>query len=372
MRQRMKVLFIPGNSPYPIFSHTPLATAVRNAGHQVFMGGIDWVLPNIASVGLPAVKISPVSMEEVSAFMGAMPEDPAEQLKAVGRVYAEIAVDSLDRLLDLADHWRPDLVVGGGMFYTAPLLADHLNIPSVRLEWDRIDSRAYDPGAEPVLAPVLAELGLQKLPDPDLWLDVCPPSLRPDDAVPAKLMRWVPGNPQKPLEPWMYTKGDRPRVYITAGTRLFSGEGLRDMARSVGKLGAEVVVGAPEVVAAELRDEVPEARVGWVPLDVLAPTCDVIIHHGGGGTDMTALHAGVPQLIAHPEYPTTATRRIVEYGAATLVESGGYEEINAACELLLKDPSYRARAREVSREMAQLPPAHEIVSDLERLVADRA
>ncbi|CAM5723349.1 DNTP-hexose glycosyl transferase OS=Streptomyces fumanus OX=67302 GN=GCM10018772_37070 PE=4 SV=1 [Streptomyces fumanus] len=162
----MKILFIPGNSPYPIFSHTPLATAARNAGHQVFMGGIDWVLPNIASVGLPAVKISPVSMEEVSAFMGAMPEDPAEQLKAVGRVYAEIAVDSLDRLLDLADHWRPDLVVGGGMFYTAPLLADHLGIPSVRLEWDRIDSRAYDPGAEPVLAPVLAELGLDKVPAP--------------------------------------------------------------------------------------------------------------------------------------------------------------------------------------------------------------
>ncbi|MDI3422920.1 nucleotide disphospho-sugar-binding domain-containing protein [Streptomyces luteolus] len=367
----MKVLFIPGNSPYPIFSHAPLASAARNAGHQVMMGGIDWVLPNIASVGLPAVQISPVSMEEVSAFMGAMPDNPADQLKAVGRVYAEIAVDSLERLLALADHWRPDVVVGGGMFYTAPLLAHHLGIPSVRLEWDRIDSRTYDPGAEPVLAPVLAELGLDKVPDPDLWLDVCPPSLRPDDAVPAKPMRWVPGNPQKPLEPWMYTKGERPRVYITAGTRLFSGEGLRDMARSIDRLGAEVVVGAPENVAAELRGELPGVHVGWVPLDVLAPTCDVIIHHGGGGTDMTSLNAGVPQLIAHPEYPTAATRQVVDFGAALLVESGGHEEVNAACEQLLNDPSYRERAQSVSKEMAALPPAHEIVADLERLVAAR-
>ncbi|MEE1733701.1 nucleotide disphospho-sugar-binding domain-containing protein [Streptomyces microflavus] len=368
----MKALFIPGNSPYPIFSHAPLATAVRNAGHQVLMGGIEWVLPNIASVGLAPVKISPVSMEEVSAFMGAMPEDPLDQLKAVGRVYAEIALDSLEPLLDLADHWRPDIVVGGGMFYTAPLLAHQLSIPSVRLEWDRIDARMYDPGAEPVLAPLLGELGLDRVPDPDLWLDVCPPSLRPADPVPARPVRWIPGNPQRPLESWMYTKGDRPRVYITAGTRLFSGDALRDMAKSIAGLGVEVVVGAPENVAAELRDELPDVKIGWVPLDVLAPTCDVIMHHGGGGTDMTALNAGVPQLVAHPEYPTEATRQITEFGAAILVESGGQDDITEACQKLLDDPSYRERAQILAQEFTELPPLGEIVAEMEKLVAARA
>jgi UDP:flavonoid glycosyltransferase YjiC (YdhE family) len=368
----MKVLFIPGNSPYPIFAHTPLATATRNAGHQVLMGGIEWVLPNIASVGLPAVRISPVSMEEVSAFMGAVPEDPDEYAKAVGRVYAEVALDSLEPLLDLADHWRPDIVVGGGMFYTAPLLAHHLNIPSVRLEWDRIDTRMYDPGAEAVLAPVLADLGLRRLPAPDLWLDVCPPSLRPDNAVPARLMRWVPGNPQQALEPWMYTRGDRPRIYITAGTRLFSGDALRELATSIGELGVEVIVGAPENVASELREVLPGVRIGWVPLDILAPTCDVIVHHGGGGTDMTCLNAGVPQLIAHPEYPTAATRAIDAYGAAILVTEGGQKEVVAACERLLGDPSYRERAQGLSREMAELPLPHEMVVEMEKLVAARA
>lgn len=370
----MKVLFIPGNSPYPVFSHAPLATAARNAGHQVFVGGIEWVLPNIASVGLPPVKISPVSMEEVSAFMGAMPEDPAEQVKAVGKVYAEIAVDSLEPLLDMADHWRPDIVVGGGMFYTAPILAHHLGIPSVRLEWDRIDCRMYDPGAVTVLEPVLSELGLERTPEPDLWLDVFPPSLRPDDALGSRSMRWVPGNPQKPLAPWMYTKGDRPRVYITAGTRLFSGDALREMAGSIGNLGVEVVVGAPENVAAELRDDLPGVQVGWVPLDVLAPTCDIVMHHGGGGTDMTALNAGIPQLIANPEYPTSATEKITEFGAALLVESADErtEDITDACKELLADPSYGAKARTLSREMAELPPAARMVGEMEKLVAARS
>ncbi|HEY9373548.1 nucleotide disphospho-sugar-binding domain-containing protein [Streptomyces sp.] len=370
----MKVLFIPGNSPYPVFSHTPLATAVRNAGHQVLMGGIDWVLPNIASVGLPPIEISPLSVEEVAAFMGAMPSDPVEWARFVGRGYAEIAVSSLERLLALSEHWRPDLVVGGGMFYTAPILGHHLGIPSVRLEWDRIDTAMYDPGAEEVLAPVLAELGLDKVPEPDLWIDVCPPSLQPERPRPARPMRWIPGNPQKRLEPWMYTKGDLPRVYITAGTRLFSGDALKGLAENVAKLGVEVIVGAPESVAAELRDELPGVRIGWVPLDILAPTCDVIIHHGGGGTDMTSIHAGVPQIVAKPEYPTEATARIVEYGAALLVDGGEEtaQDVTDALRRVLGDPAFTERARELSRELAALPTPNELVSDLEKLVADRA
>ncbi|WP_329116476.1 nucleotide disphospho-sugar-binding domain-containing protein [Streptomyces sp. NBC_01353] len=367
----MKVLFIPGNSPYPIFSHAPLATAARNAGHQVLMGGINWVLPNIASVGLPPVEITPLTVEEVSAFMGAMPDDPMEWAKTVGRAYAEIGVNSLERLLELAEHWRPDIVVGGGMFYTAPLLAHHLDIPSVRLEWDRIDTRMYDPGADEVLAPVLHELGLDRVPEPDLWLDVCPPSLRPENPLPARPMRWVPGNPQKPLERWMYTKGDRPRVYITAGTRLFSGDALKGLAENIGSLGVEVIVGAPENVAAELRDALPGVRIGWVPLDILAPTCDVIVHHGGGGTDMTSLNAGVPQLIANPEFPTEAVRKVAEFGAAIFIESGGPQEITEACQKLLSDPGYRERAERVSQEIAQLPLAGEIVVEMEKLVAAR-
>jgi hypothetical protein len=366
----LKALFIPGNSPYPIFSHTPLATAVRNAGHQVMMGGIDWVLPHIASVGLAPVRISPLSAEEVAAFVSTMPTDPAESARAVGQVYAEIAVSSLDALLELSKHWRPDIVVGGGMFYTAPLLAHHLGIPAVRLEWDRIDCRMYDPGAEAVLRPVLDQLGLAQLPKPDLWLDVCPPGLRPADAPETQPIRWVPANPQKPLEEWMYSRADRRRVYLTAGTRLHDGATLRTLAEGLAAAGAEVVVGAPEQVAAQVREGLSGVRVGFVPLDVLAPTCDVIVHHGGGGTDMTALNAGVPQLIVDPEYPTQAIAQLVRYGAGDLVTTGGRgpQEVVDACRRLLDDPTYGQRARELSRELAQLPTPAEIVGRMEALV----
>lgn len=365
----MRILFIPGNSPSPIFSHASLATAARNRGHEVIVGGIEWVLPEIAAIGLAPVKIADISEADVAEFMSTAPADPVEQAKAVGRVYAEIALQSLDPLLRMAEKWRPDIVVGGSMFYCAPLLAHRLGVPSVRVEWDRVDAAIYAPRAAEVLPPLLTEWGLDEVPAPDLWVDICPPSLRPTVDPDRQAMRWLPTNPQRPLEPWMYAKGERPRVYITAGARLFSGESLSHMARSVSDLGVEVVIGAPERVAADLRKELPDIQVGWVPLDVLAPTCDIILHHGGGVTDMTALHAGVPQVIVNQDIAAEAMQRLADHGAAVMLgaDEQNAEEIAGACARVLEDPRYRQRARALSAEMAELPPPAEIVALMEKL-----
>ncbi len=369
----MKVLFIPGNSPQPIFSHAPLVNAVRSAGHQVLVGGINWVLPTIAGVGLPAVQISPLSEEEVGAFIASMPTDPESWAHSVGKVYAEIALSSLPNLMELAEHWRPDIVVGGGMFYTAPLLAHQLGIPSVRVEWDRNDTRPYDPGAEPVLRPLLDELGLAAVPGPDLWLDVCPPSLRPADAKDPERrpMRWVPLNAQKPLQPWMYTQPARPRVYLTRGARMPDVADLAATAKHLLELDVEVVVGTSEQLAEPLREQLPEVRAGFVPLDVLAPTCDLVVHHGGGGTDMNALHAGVPQLIVEPEYPAVAISTLVGSGAGLLVDDADDvpRGVGDAAKELLGNPAYRTRARALSAEIAELPPPARFVPQFEELTA---
>ncbi|CAM4011402.1 nucleotide disphospho-sugar-binding domain-containing protein [Kibdelosporangium persicum] len=369
----MKFLFVPGNSPSPIFSQAVLATAARSAGHQVMVGGIDWVLPDIASVGLSPVRISPLTEQDVAEFMATAPEDPVEQAIAVGRIYARIALDTQRPLLELAEHWRPDLVVGGSMFYSAPLLAHQLGIPAVRLDWDRCDSAMYAPGAAEVLEPELSRFGLTTMPDPDLWVDICPPSLRAKDAPDVRLMRWSPVNPQIPLEPWMYRKGDRPRVYITAGARLFSGDHLRDMARGIADLGAEVLIGAPERVAKDLREQLPDATIGWMPLDVVAPTCDVILHHGGGVTDMTAIRYGVPQVIVNYDISRDAMQQLADYGAAIMLKPGEQEpeKIAAACREVLGDPRFRARAGELAAEIESLPAPAEVVGLMEKLVTGR-
>ena len=45
----------------------------------------------------------------------------------------------------------------------------------------------------------------------------------------------------------------------------------------------------------ELPDNVRAA--GWVPLSALLPTCAALVHHGGAGSTLTAIDAGVTQLV---------------------------------------------------------------------------
>jgi hypothetical protein len=109
------------------------------------------------------------------------------------------------------------------MIYAAPLLAAHLGVPNVRHTWDAVEVTEVDPGADQELAPELAALGLDRLPEPDLLLEVCPESLRPPVAPPARRtlpLRWISTNGQRRLEPWMYRTGDRPLVCVTAGSRV--------------------------------------------------------------------------------------------------------------------------------------------------------
>jgi UDP:flavonoid glycosyltransferase YjiC (YdhE family) len=236
-----------------------------------------------------------------------------------------------------------------------------------------------DIGATEVLRPELEELGLDALPEPDLWIDICPPSLRPPDALRAQMMRWIPGNRQRRLEPWMYSRSGERRVAITAGSQAANPvvraqycDFLRRMIDNVGRDDLDIVVAAPDEIADELRQELPGVRAGWIPLDVLAPTCDVIINHGGGVTSMTATNAGVPQLLVPLLSHTVApSHRWSEYGAAITLATGEDtpERCAQACTELLTDPTYTERARELAREIAGLPLPFEVVGVLEKIVA---
>lgn len=376
----MKTLFIAGGSPATIFALAPLATAARNAGHQVFMASTEEMMPVVTGMGLPAISVTHLTIQHFittdrSGRSLEIPEDPVDEMLFTGRWFGRMAAASLDSLLDMAKDWRPDLVVGGTMSYAAPILAAHLDVPFVRHAWDAGEPTGMDPGADEELQPELRMIGLDRIPDPDLWVDICPPSLRPPHAPPAHMMRWIPGNRQRQLEPWMYTRGSRRRVCVTAGSRVTrdqSLEFLRGLVKNVSMLDVEIVIAAPDAVTSDLRAELGDVRVGWIPLDVVAPTCSLIVHHAGGVTSLTAMNAGVPQLLL----PTGAnfvapSQRISDFGAAITLLSGQDtpDDITAACQELLSNPSYSDRARALAEEIAALPLPAEVVGALAKLSA---
>ncbi|MEQ4303840.1 glycosyltransferase [Plantactinospora sp. B6F1] len=375
----MRLLFVAGGAPATIFALAPLATSARNAGHQVFMASTEEMAPYIAGVGLPAVSATPLTIRHFittdrSGAPVEIPKDPVEEMLFTGRWFGRMAAASLDPLLELAQHWRPDIVVGGTMSYAAPLLAAHLKIPFVRQAWDATEATGIDPGANEELRPELAAVGLDRLPEPDLFVDICPPSLRPPGAGPAQMMRWVPGNRQALLEPWMYTRGERRRVCVTSGSRVARDQNfdfLRGLVESVAPLGVEVVVAAPPAVADALRPELGGIRAGWIPLDVLIHTCDLVVHHAGGVTGLTAMNAGVPQvLIPKGANFVAPSQRVSDFGAAVTLLAGedGPDQVAAACREILSDGRYAERACALSREIATLPPPTDVVDALVALV----
>ncbi|GAA0358055.1 DUF1205 domain-containing protein [Actinoallomurus spadix] len=349
----MRILFTAGGSQATVFSVAPLAMAARNAGHEILLAAEEPLLDAAAAIAIPAV--------------------PAPEPRMISA--------RLDALLSLAEDWPPDLVIGGTMSHLVGVLAARLKIPYVRQAWDigpmppefarRIDER---------IRPELDRLGLAELPGPALSIDVCPPSLRPAGAPDAQPMRWIPRNRQRRLEPWMYVRPKgRPRVLITSGTRtrLFSGGSMRRLVDELAGTGAEVLVAATDKTAEELGEDLGDVRVGWIPLDMVAPTCDLTVHHGGGATAMTVLNAGVPQLII-PEngYAKAIARAVSGSGAALTVpperedsDEDLVEVVAAGCREILSTPRYAERARAIAEEIATLPTPAEIVRTLETLAA---
>ncbi|MFF7856480.1 nucleotide disphospho-sugar-binding domain-containing protein [Streptomyces sp. NPDC007904] len=374
----MRVLFLAGGSPATVFALVPLATAARNGGHDVVVAATADMVEVITSAGLPAASVTPRAMRD---FMLAdrtgsplsLPAEPGERMRFGGHGFGRLAAGSLPALRELGRAWRPDVVVGGALAFGAALLAAELKVPYVRHAWDMGEPAAMELGAADELAPELAELGLAELPAADLWIDICPPSVA-DPAAPSGLStRFVPCALQRQLEPWMYTRGELRRVCVTAGSRVSKEYEFDHLDALVGKVrgpDVEVLVAAPEEAATALRERHPGVRAGWLPLDTVLPTCDLLLHAGGGQTALTAVRAGVPQMVV-PNMPKLwgPNRRLADYGVARLPAAGedGPGDVARVCREMLATPSYAWRAAELAAELAALPGPAEALPHLEKL-----
>lgn len=355
----MNILFTVGGSQAVVFGVAPLASAARNAGHEVLLAADEPLMEAAEAVGLPAVCITSERMR--------YGQD------------ARTAAARLDALLELAESWSPDLVVGG-LSPVPRVIAARLKVPCVRHVWHITSKSGRGRQAEAEIRPAMRRLGVSDLPEPALFIDVCPPSLRQPGAAPARSMRWYPRVRQCRLQPWMYTRPEgRRRVLITAGTRHLvldaAGGSLRTLVDELTAEGAEVVIAALPEAAEQFGAQLGDARIGWIPLDVVAPTCDLAVHHGGATTTATLVNAGVPQLITPDNgFGRAVAEAVSGYGAALMVDGpqagrSPDDVIAAGCREILANPRYAERTRLLADEIASLPTPAEVVRELDSLTA---
>ncbi|WP_036374219.1 glycosyltransferase [Micromonospora sp. ATCC 39149] len=376
----MKILFIAGPTKSSLFGLAPLAIAARMSGHEVVMASTQEVVPATMSVGLPAFPLAALTLAELMTTDRAgdplrIPAEDAAFVPFVGRMFGRLAAISLDPLRDLVGGWRPDLIVGGPHAYAAPILATELGVPCVRhlLTGNPVDREGTHPGVDEELRPELAALGLAQVPPFHLALDIFPASTRIDDVPPAqpvRPLRWIPTNQQQPVAPWMLSRGPRRRVLVTAGslvTTTHNFDFLHGLAGTLAEQDVEVVVAAPPEVGRALHDVPGVRHAGWLPLDVVLPHCDLIVHHSGTMTALTALNAGVPQLIVPQESRFIEwARNLSTLGVAQTLAPGEDtpEAVGKVARLLLEDPVHATSAAAIAREIAEMPGPTEVVGQL--------
>jgi UDP:flavonoid glycosyltransferase YjiC (YdhE family) len=378
----------------------PMVWALQAAGHEVQVASQPRLSTVITDSGAVAVPVGPdLDHREVRAkAMGGLafssvPQPPAaaeemvnwqpERRAKVAKVFGVFTAYSdamLDDLLEYARWWRPDLVLFEPTTYAGPLVAAALGVPAVRhTHGVDVQHQARDVVAD-LVAPLADRIGLS---DVDLigarTIDPCPPSMQVDSAVRREFIRYVPYNGPAVHPAWLQPPA-KPRVCLTWGTSTsqltsdgtFLPAKIIDWSRD---LGLETVVCVTEKDAATLREhigtEIPDVRIAEnLPLHIVLPGCSAIVHQGGNGTLLTAVHFGVPQL-ALPQLPdqTFHCKQMVKTGAGRMLPAAeaSAEAVRAELAKVLYGAECADAAGRLRAEMRAQPAPGEVVDRLEQL-----
>ncbi|MEU4349639.1 nucleotide disphospho-sugar-binding domain-containing protein [Streptomyces sp. NPDC023838] len=404
-------------APSHLLCMVPMAWAARAAGHEVLVVGRAEVAQAARRAGLPAAEAAelPVPAPGTEAAAPTAGTDPgpgglAQALTSgqrrafAGRAWPagghpwQVRVGRVvDGFLAAARQFRPDLVLCDPIEFTGLVVAAVLDVPAVVQRWGGPDSLSADAiaRARALLAEPAARLGATRgLPEPALTLDPCPPSLRLDAPAGVRPVRFVPFNGAQPIPPWA-RRAERRRVCVTfglfgsqaaqSGADFIEGGDLAARLDAVARAllphtGPEVVMTVPQTVRPLLKPLPDRFRiVERAPLDALFGSCDLVIHHGGTGTAMTACARGVPQLLLPPPHPALAdcAAGLARRGVGMVLQGADQTDPGALAAAVTgltagddgaAGTGFREQARALAAEIAAQPAPAELVPVLASLV----
>ena len=382
----MRVLF----STTPLDGHfrplLPLARALRARGHEIaFATAASWH-PVVEAEGFEALAAG----ADHTAARGVRLDaawDGIQELPALDRrpyVFSYLFAQGhaplkLPALLDVARAWHAQAIVYESGDLAAPVVAASLRLPSVNHAFGTMVSLSILERAAPAVATLWRSAGLEPAPYAGafegLYVDVVPALLADElPLCPSIRLRLADGEPVDP-PPWL-ERLPRPLVYATMGTvfnRPASFAPLVDGLASAG-VGALLTVGR-NVDPSELGDVPSAIRVEqFVPQGQVLASCAAVVSHGGSGTVLGTLAAGLPLVLlpqGADQFENAA--RCERAGAAVVLapdEVTG-DAVAAAVRLVLSEPAYAEAARVIAAEFAAMGTAEEAAGAVEEHVGGR-
>ena len=368
----------------------PFARACAEAGHEVHVAAPASFAAALERAGFAHEPFGDAPPELIGPIMGQLPHLPfgeADRI-VIREVFARIdAQAGLSGVVAAIDRWRPHVVVRESAELASLAAAEAAGIPHAHVaigmhEIVRNFASAID---EPLLElDRLADLPAgtcSSAQAAEQVLSTVPASL--DGAVGEALsgvLRFrdeASPTGEGPL-PTDWGDPELPLLYVTFGSVTGSLPPFAGLYREALDALADLDVR----VLMTVGRRVDIAGLGALPTNACVlpwwPQADVLAHaaamlgHGGFGTTMGALAAGVPQVVM-PIFTSdqlSNAQHVAAVGAGLAVPLGPGSVAVAADDVrrLLADPSYAAGARAVAAEIADLPPASDAVAVLERLV----
>jgi UDP:flavonoid glycosyltransferase YjiC (YdhE family) len=283
--------------------------------------------------------------------------------------------------------WRPELVVREPCEYSSAVMAERHRVGHVQVA---ISLAGVEAGsieiAVPALEQHLADPAARLLATP--YLTRFPAMFDPSPFTLTFRYRESPIGRRSPLPDW-WTGATDPLVYVTFGTVT----GHTPVGHDVFRTALDAVAGLRCRVlltvghSADIEGLVPlptNVHVEkWVPQDDVFAEARLVVCHGGSGTTLGALAAGLPLVVVPLFADQFANGMLVaEAGAGVLVPPldmgvgnavpGGRPvirlsdapRIRAAISEVLGDPSYGRAATRMGREIRSAPTAGDLVENL--------
>lgn len=368
-----------------------LGRALLSAGHEVRVAAPESFAPAVERSGFRHLPFADAPPELVGPVMGRLPALSFDEANAVvlrevfGRIDAQAALPALRTAVEA---WSPDLLVREPAELASLAAAERVGVPHVQVaigmsEMSRIVSALTAEPLEELASLVgLADGSLREALASEPLLSSVPEVLdrAGDDAYDGGAVTFryrddAAVAPAGALPEW--GNPDLPLIYVTFGSVTGSLpsfapvfrealDGLADLpVRVFLTVGRQVEIARLGPVPANARIE------GWWPQADVLSRAALLLGHGGFGTTMGAVAAGVPQVVA-PLFAADQAingRHVAAVGAGRAVSLGADVVSRACAEVVtvLTDPAYRASARSLAAATEALPAAAAAVPVLEGL-----
>jgi UDP:flavonoid glycosyltransferase YjiC (YdhE family) len=352
----VRVLFAATRGAGHVGPLVPFAHACLRAGHEVLVAAPASAAKLAARAGLPHRAVGEAPHEVVEDLLWARSKSPEDVIRDV--FVGLHARTALPGMIEAVAEWRPHVIVRESMELASVLAADRHEVPVVRVGI-HLDSATDSTGWLEDVAAAALDVDAERLRE-------------------GPLLTRSPGDTEDGVHRFrteMPRRRSSELVYVTFGSEAPGSPHFPAVYRHAADALAALDIPVLMTIGdrrepAELGPLPPNVRVErWVAQADVMPRAAAIVSHGGSGSTLTALAAGVPQAFVplFVDGPANA-RRVAELGAGILAG----DDLAADVRVLIDDPRYALRAAAAAAEIAVLPPVDDAVALIQRSAAGHA